>query len=105
MKLVTFTHNGSTRIGAMSGDDTIVDLTAVDASLPATMLELLAAGGEARIAPAPPPVAMQRSRYPKSRWKRRSPVPVRRSPSVSTIAITRRRRVRRSPSAPSYSQK
>ncbi|MCH8813672.1 MAG: fumarylacetoacetate hydrolase family protein [Chloroflexi bacterium] len=47
MKLVTFTQNGSTRIGAMSGDDAIVDLNAVDASLPATMLDLLAGGDEA----------------------------------------------------------
>jgi 2-keto-4-pentenoate hydratase/2-oxohepta-3-ene-1,7-dioic acid hydratase in catechol pathway len=47
MKLVTFTHNGSTRIGAMAGHDAIVDLNAADSSLPGTLLELLAAGDSA----------------------------------------------------------
>ena len=47
MKLVTFTQNGSTRIGAMKGADSVVDLTAIDPSLPESMLDLLAGGDEA----------------------------------------------------------
>ncbi|MGE0860179.1 MAG: fumarylacetoacetate hydrolase family protein [Gammaproteobacteria bacterium] len=44
MKLATFTHAGTTRIGRVEGDR-IVDLTA--AGLPATMLALLEAGADA----------------------------------------------------------
>jgi 2-keto-4-pentenoate hydratase/2-oxohepta-3-ene-1,7-dioic acid hydratase in catechol pathway len=45
MKLVTFTHDGRTRIGTVVGDE-IVDVTAA-ADLPATMIALLAAGADA----------------------------------------------------------
>ena len=44
MRLVTFTHSGSTRIGRREGDE-IIDLGG--SSLPATMLALLEAGPEA----------------------------------------------------------
>jgi 2-keto-4-pentenoate hydratase/2-oxohepta-3-ene-1,7-dioic acid hydratase in catechol pathway len=44
MKLITFTHEGRTRIGRMEGDE-IVDLTA--AGLPADMISLLEAGKDA----------------------------------------------------------
>ena len=43
MRLVTYTQNGATRIGALRGDD-IVDLNATDASLPTNMLALLEGG-------------------------------------------------------------
>jgi len=46
MKLATFTHEGSTRIGVVTGDE-IVDLTAVAPGLPTEMAALLAAGAEA----------------------------------------------------------
>jgi 2-keto-4-pentenoate hydratase/2-oxohepta-3-ene-1,7-dioic acid hydratase in catechol pathway len=48
MKLATFTHEGKTRVGAVTGDE-IADLTAAGA--PATMLALLE-GGEAAMAAA-----------------------------------------------------
>jgi len=47
MKLVTFTLNNKTRIGALK-DDFIVDLQATDASLPSDMLSLLQ-GGDAML--------------------------------------------------------
>ena len=43
MKLVTFSCRGSTSIGKLHGDQ-VIDLAAADASLPKTMLELLAGG-------------------------------------------------------------
>ncbi|ASK89706.1 fumarylacetoacetate hydrolase family protein [Sphingorhabdus sp. SMR4y] len=46
MKLVTFTHGGTTRIGALT-DGGIVDLNATDPSLPADMLALLRSGDAA----------------------------------------------------------
>ncbi len=47
MKLVTFEYNGETRIGALAGDDHIVDLTRVEPRLPQEMLGLLAGGADA----------------------------------------------------------
>lgn len=49
MKLVTFTHNGSTRTGAVAGDG-VVDLHAADSSIPGSMIDLLSAGDEAMAA-------------------------------------------------------
>lgn len=49
MKLATFTHHGSTRIGVVLGD-AIVDLAAAAPGLPIEMTALLAAGGDARAA-------------------------------------------------------
>jgi 2-keto-4-pentenoate hydratase/2-oxohepta-3-ene-1,7-dioic acid hydratase in catechol pathway len=46
MKLATFTHAGSTRIGVVDGDQ-IVDLSAAAPTLPNTMLAFLEAGAEA----------------------------------------------------------
>ena len=49
MKLVTFTHNGETRIGALqsgSGQPVVVDLNKADSSLPTDMLTFLAGGVE-----------------------------------------------------------
>lgn len=48
MRLLTFTHNGATRIGALRGDN-IVDLNATDSSIPAEMVALLE-GGDAMMA-------------------------------------------------------
>ncbi|MEO0465664.1 MAG: fumarylacetoacetate hydrolase family protein [Pseudomonadota bacterium] len=43
MKLVTYTHNGATRIAALRGDD-LVDLNAADDGLPTDMVALLEGG-------------------------------------------------------------
>ena len=46
MRLTTFTHSGSRRIGVVT-DDGIVDLAAADPSLPRDMIGLLAGGSDA----------------------------------------------------------
>lgn len=46
MKLATFTHSGTTRIGVVDGDD-VVDLSAASPDLPRDMLAFLEAGAEA----------------------------------------------------------
>jgi acylpyruvate hydrolase len=51
MKLVTFVHNGSTRIGALVGADRVVDFSQADPLLPGDMIGLLR-GGEAALAAA-----------------------------------------------------
>lgn len=50
MKLITYSYNGDTRIGALTADG-IIDLKATDPSLPADMLGLLR-GGDAAMAKA-----------------------------------------------------
>ncbi|MEL7519215.1 MAG: fumarylacetoacetate hydrolase family protein, partial [Pseudomonadota bacterium] len=50
MKLITYTHQGSTRIAALRGDD-VVDLNAADSALPTDMRVLLE-GGDAMMAKA-----------------------------------------------------
>ncbi len=47
MKLVTFTHDGSTRVGALVDGDRVADLHAADALIPAALLDLLQAGDDA----------------------------------------------------------
>ncbi len=49
MKLATFTHGGTTRIGKVV-DDKIIDLTKADPSLPTDMISFLAAGDAAMAA-------------------------------------------------------
>ena len=49
MKLVTFTHDGDTRVGALEssgGQPVVVDLNKADSSLPTDMLAFLAGGAE-----------------------------------------------------------
>ncbi|MBI3958249.1 MAG: hypothetical protein HY328_05520 [Chloroflexi bacterium] len=48
MKLVTFIHNGHSRIGALAGDGKIVDLNRADPTLPTEMLAFLAGGAAAQ---------------------------------------------------------
>ena len=48
MKLVTFIHNGHSRIGALVGDGSIVDLNRANPLLPADMLAFLAGGSDAQ---------------------------------------------------------
>ena len=49
MKLVTFTHGASTRIGVVDGDE-VVDLTAASPGLPGDMIAFLAGGADAMAA-------------------------------------------------------
>ncbi len=49
MKLATFTHDGSTRIGVVDGDQ-VVDLSAAAPALPHEMVAILEAGQEALVA-------------------------------------------------------
>jgi len=46
MRLVTFKHNGDTRIGSLVDSDYVADLTRAEPRLPKTMLGLLAGGAE-----------------------------------------------------------
>jgi acylpyruvate hydrolase len=48
MKLVTFIHNGQSRIGALSGNGAIVDLNRANPQLPTDMLAFLAGGAETK---------------------------------------------------------
>ena len=105
MRLTTFTHAGSRRIGVVT-DDGIVDLAQADPSLPRDMIGLLAGGSDAlatapRRGRAPRPAARARRRHARRagaapaevprhrpqlrRPRRRSPASRRRpSPSSST---------------------
>ena len=49
MKLATFTHAGTRKLGVVEGDQ-VVDLSLADAQLPADMLSLLEAGPDAMLA-------------------------------------------------------
>jgi len=51
MKLVTFVSNGATHIGALVGEDRVVDFSRADASLPKDMIGFLK-GGKATLAAA-----------------------------------------------------
>jgi len=66
MKLVTFEHEGETRIGALVDGERVVDLARVEPRLPKDMLSLLAGGAEtlalARSAIANAPAAAQLAR-------------------------------------------
>ena len=48
MKLVTFIHNGQSRIGALSGNGAIVDLNRANPQLPTDMLAFLAGGADTK---------------------------------------------------------
>ena len=67
MKLVTFVHNGQTRIGALLSDADVIDFNRADSTLPADMLDFLAAGDDAMacarqaIAAAPADAVLARS--------------------------------------------
>ena len=49
MRLVTFEHGGAVRTGALLPDDRVLDLPAADASVPASMVRLLASGALDRV--------------------------------------------------------
>lgn len=49
MRLVTFEHGGSVRTGALLPGDRVLDLPAADASVPVSMVRLLASGGLDRV--------------------------------------------------------
>jgi 2-keto-4-pentenoate hydratase/2-oxohepta-3-ene-1,7-dioic acid hydratase in catechol pathway len=72
MKLVTFTHNNKTRVGAVV-DEAVVDSRA-DSTLPATMIEFLASGA-AGLAAMRQLIAGSSHRIPLSEVKLQAPVP------------------------------
>ena len=67
MKLVTFIHNGHSRIGALVGGGAIVDLNRANPLLPTDMLAFLAGGADAKtlaekaVASAQPSAVIQQS--------------------------------------------
>ena len=73
MRLVTFTHQGSTRIGAVEGD-AVVDLTAAAPTLPRDMIGFLSAGAPARDA-ADGALASKKGRIPLADVRLDAPVP------------------------------
>ncbi len=73
MKLVTFSCRGRTSIGKIHGDQ-VIDLPAADASLPSTMLELLA-GGPPLMDRARQVVAERSPSYPLADVRLEAPVP------------------------------
>jgi len=73
MRLVTFTHQGSTRIGAVDGD-AVVDLAAAAPGLPRDMIGFLSAGAPARDA-AHGAIASKKGRIPLADVCLDAPVP------------------------------
>lgn len=77
MKLVTFVHNGNTRIGALitkDGQDRVVDFQQADPSLPTDMLAFLQ-GGAATHAAAQKAIASATESLPLSTVKILAPIP------------------------------
>jgi acylpyruvate hydrolase len=74
MKLVTFISNGAARIGALTTQDTIVDLNQADSSLPTAMIAFLEAGDSA-LTRAQQAVAKSSSGQALSTVKLLAPVP------------------------------
>ena len=73
MRLVTFTHQGSTRIGAVDGD-AVVDLAAAVPALPRDMIGFLSAGAPA-LAAARGAIASAKARIPLADVRLDAPVP------------------------------
>ncbi len=73
MKLVTFSHQGATRVGVVT-DDTVVDLTAAAPDLPREMCAFLAAG-PAALAAARAAAQGRGSRLPLASVRLEAPVP------------------------------
>jgi 2-keto-4-pentenoate hydratase/2-oxohepta-3-ene-1,7-dioic acid hydratase in catechol pathway len=83
MRLVTFTHVGSTRLGVLQGDQ-VVDLTAAAPELPREMCAFLAAG----------PLAIDGARNAVERGKARIPAaevtleaPIQRPPKILAVGL------------------
>ena len=83
MRLATFTHTGSTRIGVVAGEH-MVDLTAAAPELPREMVALLEAG----------PLALERAKEAFSGGRARIPLaevtleaPIRRPPKVLAVGL------------------
>jgi 2-keto-4-pentenoate hydratase/2-oxohepta-3-ene-1,7-dioic acid hydratase in catechol pathway len=83
MKLATYTHIRTTRLGAVSGAG-IIDLNAVDAAVPADMLSLLR-GGDALMARARAAAASAEASVALSEVKLESPVPS--PPRIFAVAL------------------
>jgi len=78
MRLVTFTHAGSTRVGRLEGDE-IVDLATAAPNLPTEMVALLAAGG------MPAAEAAQGARLPAAEV--RLEAPLLRPPKILAVGL------------------
>lgn len=74
MKLITFTLNGASRLGALRGDQEIVDLNQADSRLPADMLAFLEAG-ESALKLAQDVIAQVKHTIPLSSVKLQAPIP------------------------------
>jgi 2-keto-4-pentenoate hydratase/2-oxohepta-3-ene-1,7-dioic acid hydratase in catechol pathway len=92
MRLATFTHDGATRIGVVTGDG-MIDLAAAAPDLPRDMVALLAAG----------PAALEAARQAAARARSRLPLaglrleaPVRRPPKFLAIGLNYADHVRES---------
>jgi 2-keto-4-pentenoate hydratase/2-oxohepta-3-ene-1,7-dioic acid hydratase in catechol pathway len=92
MKLATFTHDGATRIGVVTGDG-IVDLAAAAPDLPREMTALLVAG-PAAMAAARGAGESARARIPLADVRLRAPVP--RPPKFLAIGLNYADHVRES---------
>jgi 2-keto-4-pentenoate hydratase/2-oxohepta-3-ene-1,7-dioic acid hydratase in catechol pathway len=83
MQLVTFEHDGRTRIGALVGDE-IADVTAADPGIPADMVDLITLGDDGldRLGDAVP----RAPRLPEDAVRLLAPIPV---PRKNVIAVGR----------------
>lgn len=83
MRLLTFTHNGTTRTGALRGDS-IVDLHAADPQIPTDMITLLE-GGDALMARAQAATVSGDATVALAEARLESPVPT--PPRVLAVAL------------------
>jgi 2-keto-4-pentenoate hydratase/2-oxohepta-3-ene-1,7-dioic acid hydratase in catechol pathway len=74
MKLVTFTHDGNIRFGALRGENEIVDLQEADSRLPSEIIAFLGAG-ESALAIATQAIQQAMQTIPLSAVKLHSPIP------------------------------
>lgn len=74
MKLITFTLNGTSRLGALRGDQEVIDLNQADSRLPSEMLAFLQAG-ESALNLAQDAIAQAKHTIPLSSVKLQAPIP------------------------------
>ena len=75
MKLVTFMHDGRERLGALVGEDGVVDLNRADSRIPAEMIAFLSAGEAALQLAKAAVMAEAHQTMPLSSVKLNAPVP------------------------------
>jgi 2-keto-4-pentenoate hydratase/2-oxohepta-3-ene-1,7-dioic acid hydratase in catechol pathway len=74
MRLITFTYNGNTRLGALRGENEIVDLQQADSRLPRGMIAFLEAG-ERALKLAGDAIAQAKQTIPLTLVKLNAPIP------------------------------